>query len=197
MTARAAKKQLDVEVRRFIEACRERAGANAEPARRVLAMAPLMHRLVAAGCPFLEPRHLRADAERYARNAVHIAKDGELSLFALVWEPGQWTPVHDHGTWGVVGIVRGLLEERAYIPRTPVGERDEGIVLERGGIVLLGAGSVSTFVPVPDHIHMTGVAEDGDPTVSLHLYGRVMNSFHVYDVAAGTRQLVDVAHHES
>ena len=184
-------------MRRFIEACRERAGADAEPAQRVLAMAPLMHDLVARGCPFLEPRHLRADPERYARNAVHIAEDGELSLFALVWRPGQWTPVHDHGTWGVVGVVRGLLEEHAYIPGAPLGRRAEGIALKRGGIVLLGAGSVSTFVPIPDHIHMTGVAEGGAPTVSLHLYGRVMNSFHVYDVAAGTRQLVDVAHHES
>jgi hypothetical protein len=23
--------------------------------------------------------------------------------------------VHDHGSWGVVGIVQGLLEERAFI----------------------------------------------------------------------------------
>ena len=27
------------------------------------------------------------------------------TLFALVWLPGQWTPIHDHGTWGVVGVV--------------------------------------------------------------------------------------------
>ena len=63
--------------------------------------------------------------------------------------------------------------------------------------MLLGPGSVSTFVPNPDHIHMTGVpAEHGTP-VSLHLYGRSMNAFHVYDVAAGTRRLIDVPHHES
>jgi len=33
----------------------------------------------------------------------------------LVWLPGQWTPVHDHGSWGVVGLVRGVLENY-YLP---------------------------------------------------------------------------------
>ena len=33
--------------------------------------------------------------------------------------------------------------------------------------------------------------------VSLHLYGRNMNSFHTYDVAAGTRKLVDLPHHQT
>ncbi len=49
MTARTAEKEPDGELRRFIEACRERARARAEPAERVLAMAPPMHDLVAAG----------------------------------------------------------------------------------------------------------------------------------------------------
>jgi len=78
-----------------------------------------------------------------------------------------------------------------------LGEHDKGIELERGGIVLLGAGSVSTFVSITDRIHMTGVTKGGVPIVSLHLYGRIMNSFQTYDVAAGTRELVDVAHYES
>lgn len=72
---------------------------------------------------------------------------------------------------------------------------DEGIVLRRGGMVLLNPGSVSSFVPNPDHIHMTGVPQDRAPCISLHLYGRNMNSFHIYDVAAGTRRLIDMPHH--
>ncbi len=64
-------------------------------------------------------------------------------------------------------------------------------------MILLNPGSVTSFVPNPDHIHMTGVAEDREMCVSLHLYGRNMNSFHTYDVVAGTRQLIDVPHQES
>jgi len=34
-----------------------------------------------------------------------------------------------------------------------------------------------------------------EPCVSLHLYGRNMDSFHIYDLAAGSRRLIDVPHH--
>jgi hypothetical protein len=74
---------------------------------------------------------------------------------------------------------------------------DERIELARGGIVLLRAGAVTSFVPNPDHIHVTGVPAERLRAVSLHLYGRMMSSFNIYDVAAGTRRRVDVAHNES
>ena len=166
-------------------------------AERVTAVAPLMQRLLIDAEQFLSPDHYRSEPEHYARNAIHIAPGGDLSLFALVWLPGQWTPVHDHGCWGVVGIVRGVLEERSYMSASGDITGDSGIRLKRGGVILLNPGSVSSFVPNPDHIHMTGVSQERDTCVSLHLYGRNMNSFHVYDVAEGTRRLVDVPHHES
>jgi hypothetical protein len=56
---------------------------------------------------------------------------------------------------------------------------------------------VTSFVPNPDHIHVTGVAPDRPRAVSLHLYGRNMNSFYLYDVAAGTRRKVNLDHNES
>ena len=74
---------------------------------------------------------------------------------------------------------------------------DDGIRLARGGVILLGRGAVTSFVPNPDHIHMTGVPESREMAVSLHLYGRNMNSFHIYDVAQGTRRLINVPHQKS
>jgi hypothetical protein len=70
-------------------------------------------------------------------------------------------------------------------------------VLARGGIVLLPPGAVTSFVPNPDHIHVTGVPAERPRAVSLHLYGRTMNDFNLYDVAAGTRRRVNVTHNES
>ena len=67
----------------------------------------------------------------------------------------------------------------------------------RGGVILLGSGAVTSFVPNPDHIHITGVPAERPRAVSLHLYGRTMDNFHIYDVAAGTRQRIEVAHNES
>jgi predicted metal-dependent enzyme (double-stranded beta helix superfamily) len=181
----------------FIVQARERSRRSADPADRVLALAPLMFELVEQAETFLEPQHYRSDAIGYTRNLIYDAPDKSMSLYALVWLPGQWTPVHDHGSWGVVGIVEGTLEERSYVRLSPDRSADEDIELVRGGVVLLGRGAVTSFVPNPDHIHITGVPLDRPTAVSLHLYGRTMSNFNTYDLAARTRRQVSVAHNES
>jgi len=181
----------------FVTDAVRRSGALAEPADCVLAIAPAMLDFLREAKRHLSPAHFRSDPDHYARNLVYAAPDDGLSLYALVWLPGQWTPVHDHGSWGVVGVVEGVLEERSYVRISPDRGADAGIELVRGGVVLLGEGAVTSFVPNPDHIHVTGVPAERPRAVSLHLYGRTMSSFHVYDVAAGTRRRIDVAHNES
>lgn len=168
-----------------------------DPADCVLALAPLMLELVERAATFLEPQHYRSDPNHYARNLVYAAPDASLSLYALVWSPGQWTPVHDHCSWGVVGVLEGVLEERSYVRLSPDLGTDGGIQLARGGVALLGRGAVTSFVPNPDHIHVTGVSPHRPRAVSLHLYGRMMNSFNTYDLASGTRQRVIVEHNDS
>jgi 3-mercaptopropionate dioxygenase len=172
------------------------ARGRADPADCVLALAPLMLELVEQATTFLAPRHYRSDPDHYARHLVYAAPDDGLSLYTLVWSPGQWTPVHDHSSWGVVGVVEGVLEERNYVRLSPEQEADEGIHLVRGGVALLGRGAVMSFVPTPDHIHVTGVSPQRTSAVSLHLYGRTMNSFNTYDVSSGTRQRVTVENGE-
>jgi len=169
----------------------------AEPADCVLALAPLMLELVEGASTFLAPAHYRSHPDHYSRNLVFEAPDASLSLYTIVWLPGQWTPVHDHGSWGVVGVLEGVLEERSYVRLWADQGADEGIRLVRGGIILLGRGAVTSFVPNPDHIHITGVPLERPRSVSLHLYGRTMNNFNTYDVAACTRRSVNVEHNES
>jgi predicted metal-dependent enzyme (double-stranded beta helix superfamily) len=181
----------------FIAQAAQRSRGVAEPADCVLALAPLMLDLIAAAGSFLEAQHYGSDPDHYARNLIYDAPDNSLSLYAVVWLPGQWTPVHDHGSWGVVGVVEGVLEERNYVRLSPDRGADAGIELARGGVILLGQGAVTSFVPNPDHIHVTGVPAERQRAVSLHLYGRTMNNFNIYDVAAGTRRRIDVAHNES
>ena len=181
----------------FIAQAAVRSRQTPDPADCVLALAPLMLDLIEQAGTFLEPRHYRSSDAGYARNLVFDAADESLSLYAIVWLPGQWTPVHDHGSWGVVGVVEGILEERSYVRLSPDRGADEDIELVRGGIVLLGQGAVTSFVPNPDHIHITGVPADRSRAVSLHLYGRSMSDFNIYDLAGRTRRRIAVAHNES
>jgi predicted metal-dependent enzyme (double-stranded beta helix superfamily) len=182
---------------RFISRAVERSQAPAAPADCVLSIAPLMLELMEGAGTFLQPAHFRSDPGHYARNLVYSAPDKSLSLYALVWLPGQWTPIHDHGSWGVVGILEGMLEERSYVRLSPDREADHDIELARGGVMLLGKGAVTSFVPNPDHIHVTGVPAERPRAVSLHLYGRTMTNFNVYDLASRSRRRIEVAHNES
>ncbi len=182
----------------FLDDCRALVAQGESPADHVQAIAPAMHRLLNGERSFLKPAHYRSDPGHYARNAIFIAEDDSLSLYALVWLPGQWTPIHDHGTWGVVGVLEGRLDERNYI-RTDGGGAGatDGIDLVRGGVILLDEGAVTSFVPNPDHIHVTGNGHAERRVVSLHLYGHGMAGFHIYDRAARTRRWLEVSHNES
>jgi 3-mercaptopropionate dioxygenase len=180
----------------FVDRARDTSRRHSDPADCVLALAPLMLALLDHSETFLAPQHFRSDPQHYARNLVFDAPDHSLSLYTLVWLPGQWTPVHDHGSWGVVGVLEGVLEERSYVRLSADRGADAGIELVRGGVILLGRHAVTSFVPNPDHIHVTGVPAERGRAVSLHLYGRAMTSFNTYDVAAGTRRRVDLAHNE-
>jgi predicted metal-dependent enzyme (double-stranded beta helix superfamily) len=181
----------------FINACTGCAGRHAQPADAVDAIAPHMQSLLSEADTFLKPEHFRSDPVHYARNAIFIAPDHSMSLYSIVWNPGQWTPIHDHGSWGVVGVLRGTLYERSYIRVDADREAHSGIDLRRGGVLMLSPGAVTSFVPNPDHIHVTGVPDNAEPVISLHLYGRNMDSFHVYDADTRTRKRVQVPHNES
>ena len=182
----------------FVHECRKKLSVSQSPADCVEVIAPSMHRLLNGDKRFLKPEHFRSNPAHYERNAIYIDENDLMSLFALVWLPGQWTPIHDHGTWGVVGVLEGVLEERNFI-RVDAQHRDavDNIELARGGVLLLCPGAVTSFVPNPDHIHITGNAHGRQRVVSLHLYGRAMAGFHIYDRDSGTRKWVEVSHNES
>lgn len=92
---------------------------------------PIMSTLVDAADQYLRPEHYRSDPDRYARNLVYDDKKTGMSHYRLVWEPGQWIPVHDQGTWGGVGIIEDQLEEQSYMRLGPdqSADRHDGIKL--------------------------------------------------------------------
>jgi 3-mercaptopropionate dioxygenase len=183
----------------FRDSCTAIVTETKVPSDIVRALAPVMGALAKDADKFLEPGHRHSEPGEYTRNLIFAADDDSLSLYAITWRPGQWTPIHDHGTWGVVGVTEGLLEEQSFsrTDANPTSTDDHGIDLAPGGLVLLPPGAVATFVPDPDHIHQTGVADGRPATLSLHLYGRTLNDFHIYDRGAGTRRLIRTHHTET
>jgi predicted metal-dependent enzyme (double-stranded beta helix superfamily) len=111
----------------------------------------------------LSPAQRLGDPDGYRSHVLHAEPDGSFSVVALVWRPGQRTPIHDHVTWCVFGVIQGV-------------EHEELFELDEGGECLYPAsrssndtGDVCGFAP-PGDIHR--VRNAGDETaISIHVYG--------------------------
>jgi predicted metal-dependent enzyme (double-stranded beta helix superfamily) len=104
--------------------------------------------------------------------------DGRFFVMRALWAPGEATPIHDHGTWGVVALVRGRLIVREY------RRRDDGnvpgyAVVEFRLEEVVGAGRAFAFAP-PHDIHQMENRSDAE-AVTLHVYGREVESCNVYE----------------
>jgi 3-mercaptopropionate dioxygenase len=103
------------------------------------------------------------DPQRYRSHVLHIEPDGSFSVVALVWRPDQVTPIHDHVTWCVFGVIRGVEYEELFAL-----DEDRGCLVE-AGTGAAAAGTVNGFAP-PGDIHR--VRNAGDETaISIHIYG--------------------------
>jgi predicted metal-dependent enzyme (double-stranded beta helix superfamily) len=114
----------------------------------------------------LEPRHREPADDHYRQHLVHVHPRGRYSIVALVWKPGQATPIHDHRCWCVVGVWRGLERETTY---TLYGEGDAPYLVPDGSAASV-PGDVSVLVPPEEDIHRVENAGT-DIAISVHVYG--------------------------
>ncbi|MEU3741082.1 MULTISPECIES: cysteine dioxygenase family protein [unclassified Streptomyces] len=125
------------------------------------------------------------DPEHYRQHLLHAEHDGSFSVIAVVWLPGQRTPVHDHVSWCVSGVHEGAEHERRYrlIPAASGSPArlvaTEDLVNEQG--------TVAAFAP-PGDIHRVWNAGT-ERAISLHVYGADISRLgtsvrRVYDLPA-------------
>ena len=76
----------------------------------------------------------------------------------MVWRPGQVTPIHDHTTWCVFGVIQGVEHEDVFdADLNLIGQSDNHV------------GDVNGFAPPGDihRVHNTG----DEVAISIHIYG--------------------------
>jgi len=111
----------------------------------------------------LAPHFRSGDSEAYRSHVLHTEPDGSFSIVALVWRPGQATPIHDHVTWCVFTVAEGVEYEELFTLD------EEGACLVEAGSTVNATGDVSGFAP-PGDIHR--VRNAGNRTaISIHIYG--------------------------
>lgn len=97
-------------------------------------------------------------AEGYRSHTLHVEPNGSFSIVALVWRPGQSTRIHDHLTWCVFGVLRGVEHEELF-------DDDLSLVAYREN----QEGDVNGIAP-PGDIHR--VRNRASTTaISIHIYG--------------------------
>jgi predicted metal-dependent enzyme (double-stranded beta helix superfamily) len=114
----------------------------------------------------LSPGQREGDANGYTRHLLAADPRGRYAVAALVWAPGQASPVHAHRTWCGYAVVEGSLVETLY--RWNADENRAYAVREQAR----DAGSVSFAGAGRGAIHQLGnAAHARQRAISLHVYG--------------------------
>ena len=160
------------------------AAAGGDRERVVRELTPLVQRVVWDDSLFEE--RYRAEPENgRPRYMYHSAPDGSLQVYVVEFAPGMPTPVHDHVTWGLIGICGGEQRTARY------SRSDDGSDKGRADLTLisdevLARGAVYPLLP-PDDIHRIETVGNS-PSYSLHVLGVDLGrqKRNIYDPDTGT-----------
>jgi predicted metal-dependent enzyme (double-stranded beta helix superfamily) len=89
--------------------------------------------------------------------------------------------VHDHQTWGLVGMLRGSETSQRFV-RDPANG-----TLAKGGLAILAPGDVEVLLPAEGDIHQVTNALSNCGSLSIHVYGGNIGAIrrHTFDIGSG------------
>lgn len=135
---------------------------------------PLIQRLRA----HLPQRLLQPDPLGYRRFDLHHCPIHGYQILAMVWGPGQGTPVHDHAEqWGIEAVMLGELQLVRYAPVEAAGT---AVRLRATEVIHLGRGGIE-FIDPAQGLHLCRNPSLRAVTVTLHVYARPLDAFGVYE----------------
>jgi predicted metal-dependent enzyme (double-stranded beta helix superfamily) len=129
-------------------------------------------RAVVEGCD-LDAMWRESDPDKrlpggYRRHQVVRDPEYGFTVVVLLWEPGASTPIHDHDTWCVFGVLEGSLEITDYEVVTDDGEGP--FRLKEVDRQLCDAGITGDNLAADTEVHR--VRNTGsERAISLHVYG--------------------------
>jgi predicted metal-dependent enzyme (double-stranded beta helix superfamily) len=116
----------------------------------------------------------------YQQYLLHCDPLDRFSVVSFVWGPGQFTPIHDHTVWGLIGMLRGAEHSRGY-------------TLDKSGLLIeadeerLEQGQVAAVSPAIGDIHQVSNAVADKASISIHVYGANIGAVkrHVFNPTTG------------
>lgn len=100
----------------------------------------------------------------YQQHLLFADPMDRFSIVSFVWGPGQKTPVHDHMTWGLIGMLRGQEVDTHY-------HRQPDQSFKRGDSHVLKPGDVGSVSPATHDVHEVANFYPDQVSISIHVYG--------------------------
>ena len=100
----------------------------------------------------------------YRRHLLYGDPAGRYTVMAVVWRPGQGTPLHGHTAWGAVGVYQGQPSVATY-------RYVEGEAPVQTGEHCCKPGDVCHVTPGTAEPHRVFNASD-ELAITIHTYGR-------------------------
>src|SRR5690625_1375082 len=140
----------------------------------------LLSRLIARD-DWLAEEFARPHPDFYQQYLLYCDPLERFSVVSFVWGPGQKTPVHNHGVWGLIGVLRGS-EGSIRFRRGPSGALEQ-----LGEPEVLRQGEIDAVSPAIGDIHEVSNNETEQTSVSIHVYGANIGAVvrEVYDPVTG------------
>ncbi|UOQ93154.1 cysteine dioxygenase family protein [Halobacillus shinanisalinarum] len=169
--------QQQYELSDFISEMTKVVEETTESAERVREAERLLCKLIRTKS-WLSQEKLQTENSQYARHSLYRDPKNQFEVLALIWEPGQCTPLHDHdGTWGVEGVVSGRMRVKNYVQLESFS--DHTAKLCYAGAMTVNEQSTGELLP-PADCHILEPHGD-ETTVTIHVYGKQLRKFRVFE----------------
>jgi predicted metal-dependent enzyme (double-stranded beta helix superfamily) len=168
-----------------LDAAFEQSSGSLDPSQRAAFALGVRTALAeaAADPALLAPAQREGSTDSYRRHLLAADPHGRYAIAALIWMPGQASPVHAHRTWCGYAVLHGTLSETVYDWNEAQQLAIETRTHPRAG------GAVSFVRAGRSGVHRLGNAGDV-PAVSLHIYG-----VEGAQIATHVNDLLEVADH--
>ena len=129
---------------------------------------------ITKGEPYPDIRHTDALENEIL---LYLNPKGIFSLRMFLFDPGDFTPVHDHSSWGVTGTALNELTVVKYHRDDDGSVEGYAQVHETGRLNLL-PGETEITMPLNEGIHQTGNSTQ-DPMIMVSVYGSPIRRLYV------------------
>ena len=128
----------------------------------------------------LAPEYTLPAQDSYARHLVYRHPQDAYAIVAMVWRPGQGTPIHDHGgVWCVEGVYQGQMQVTQY-QVTPLDA--QRVTAQPVQQITANLGNVGALIPPYEYHIMAN--KSPETAITLHVYGAELKHCHIF-VPAG------------